>query len=249
MLAQTGHLTVTGHDAGMRGGFLLHASPVPATFLPSDLAGLVLWVRPESLSALSDGDLIATWPDESVEGNDFVQADGAKQPSYKTNILNGNASVRHTPTGPKILISPLSLTTGDWSLFVVAKYTNLLGTPGRILGGVNNWLLGWHNVGIGSAYWAGWVRLSGDAFDTDPRIYSGTFVDSSNQCDFYGNGSLLASNTFGSTGPDGVTSNGFGGGTEPSNSDVFEIVAYDSALSDLDREQVETYLNTKYGVF
>ncbi len=63
------------------------AGEIPS-FLPTDVAGLKLWVKADSL-ALNDGDPVGTWADQSGNGNDLVQATAAKKPTYKANILNG----------------------------------------------------------------------------------------------------------------------------------------------------------------
>ncbi len=49
---------------------------------------LVIWLKADSL-ALSDGALVSTWPDMSGYGNHFTQATASKQPTYRTNQVNG----------------------------------------------------------------------------------------------------------------------------------------------------------------
>lgn len=65
----------------------------PSGFLPSQLAGLVAWYKADSLTA-NDGDLIATWADQSGNGNTLTQATDAAKPVYKVNVQNGQPVLR-----------------------------------------------------------------------------------------------------------------------------------------------------------
>lgn len=224
---------------------------IGASFLPSDLSGLTLWTRPESLSGLSDNDPINVWSDESGAANHLDKLADATRPIYKTGILNGLASVRHTIVTENILVRALAYEDANWTISYVAKYTNTT-TPGRILGASNNWLLGFYTSTLDNAYWGDWVLGpgGGPAHDTTARIYTGTRLEATSANNFYVNDTLLASNTLATVGPATLTTNGFNAGTtEKSNSDVFEIVIYDRVLTGAERGQVVTYLNQKYLVF
>lgn len=61
--------------------------------VPTDVTGLKLWVRAESL-ALSDGARIAQWNDESGQGNHLTQATQALQPTYWSKASTGLPAVR-----------------------------------------------------------------------------------------------------------------------------------------------------------
>lgn len=70
---------------------------------PSDLSGLGLWLRADSLS-LSDGDPVSTWTDESASARSFVGS-GAARPTFKTGILNGLPVVRFDGTDDRLASS------------------------------------------------------------------------------------------------------------------------------------------------
>src|SRR6476620_9249766 len=55
-------------------------------FSPASVTGLKLWVRAESLVSLANNAAVATWKDESGNGNDLVQATGSKRPVYLANV-------------------------------------------------------------------------------------------------------------------------------------------------------------------
>ena len=64
--------------------------------LSVQLDSAAVWLRPESLSALNDGDKVATWPNEGTLA-DATQT-GDPRPDYKTAIQNGLAVVRFDGT-------------------------------------------------------------------------------------------------------------------------------------------------------
>lgn len=64
------------------------------SFLPSDLDNLILWLRADTITGLNDGDAVATWQDDSGQGNDVTQGVAANRPTYQTNERNGLPIVR-----------------------------------------------------------------------------------------------------------------------------------------------------------
>ena len=58
--------------------------------LPSEVAGLAVWLKTETLAALADGATVATWPDSSGNGRD---AAAGNAPVYRTGTVNGRPSV------------------------------------------------------------------------------------------------------------------------------------------------------------
>ena len=65
-----------------------------APFSPTDIAGLVLWLAADLGLALSDGDPVVTWPDQSGNGNDVTQPVAAARPTFRTAVINGEPVVR-----------------------------------------------------------------------------------------------------------------------------------------------------------
>ena len=60
-------------------------------------AGAVLALDSRFISGLSDGDPVSTWSDRTASGNNVTQT-GSARPTYETFELNGNPSVRFSPT-------------------------------------------------------------------------------------------------------------------------------------------------------
>jgi hypothetical protein len=64
-----------------------------AAFSPLDIPGLQLWLDASQIVGLNDGDPVTTWSDLSGNGYDATQATASKKPLYKTNIKNGRPCV------------------------------------------------------------------------------------------------------------------------------------------------------------
>ncbi len=67
---------------------------VQTKFNPRKVPGLIDWFQADLGFTLSDGDPIATWFDQSSNGNDVKQSTEAKKPLWKENIVNGRPVVR-----------------------------------------------------------------------------------------------------------------------------------------------------------
>lgn len=63
-------------------------------FTPTSVSGLKLWLEADRIVGLANADPVVTWADASGLGNDVTQATGSKQPTYRTNVLNGKPVVR-----------------------------------------------------------------------------------------------------------------------------------------------------------
>lgn len=86
--------------------------------------GLYAWWRADDAGS-SDGDAVSSWSDRSGNGYTLSQGTGAKQPTYKTNILDGEPVVRFDG-GDYLQASTASDWTflhngSDWRIFIVWK--------------------------------------------------------------------------------------------------------------------------------
>lgn len=99
--------------------------------------GIALWIAPWQEVGYSDGDAMATVKDFSGNGRDFTQATSGSRPLFKTNILNGQPSVKFDGTDDFI----------ERTAFMAASAAEMfcvLRIP----------------TGIGSSNW-GWMKFSG----------------------------------------------------------------------------------------
>ncbi|MBW7998500.1 MAG: hypothetical protein FVQ81_18390, partial [Candidatus Glassbacteria bacterium] len=56
--------------------------------------GAALWLDASAITGLEDGDPVATWVDQSGQGNDVTQPIESRRPEYKVNVLNELPAVR-----------------------------------------------------------------------------------------------------------------------------------------------------------
>lgn len=200
----------------------------------------------DALTGLSDDDPVSTWADQSGNGNDFTQGTGTSQPLYKVNILNSLPAVRFDNTDDG-MISNMNV-TGAFSIFFVYSSQATSGFHRALQGETANWLFGpysgKHQIYRGDSF---------GLFMVGPNVSAGTPVlvtiirDGTGSIDFRVDQTDIV-NAFAEA-PGELVLGGAGGAfVEPMNGDVFELVVYDAALSDTDRDDVEDYLATKWGL-
>jgi hypothetical protein len=220
-----------------------------AGFLPTDIAGCKLWLDASQITGLSDGNAVSTWSDASGNGNDATQSSTAR-PIYKTNILNGRPSVRFDGTNDEMLLTS-SLPSGTSTIFCVMRKR----TTGVLLGALSNnsirsaGLLSYRNATFycfgGSGNSNIYYFNGGNAEATTASVWCQ--VDNGSGITLFENGSSisLTNFTFGAFGSYTVVGGYFG---EFGDGDIMEIIYYDTALGTTDRQSVEDYLATKYGL-
>ena len=206
-----------------------------APFDPNSVAGLSAWYDASQL-ALSDNAPVLTWPDESPAGKNLTQMYiGA--PTFKTNVLNGKPVVRFSGDS-QTLSTSATMTMLHW--FVVARfrqatfptYNGLLTGPG----GNDLYLIG--TLGTATFYHH---AISSYEYRMDGVTYEPPWPAPMNNV--FGNISLgrgLTTTVPLQVGQDRDQTDRWWDG------DVAEIVVYDHVLSSVERQQVESYLNSKW---
>jgi hypothetical protein len=218
-------------------------------FLPSDLTGLVGWWRAESL-LLNDGASVSTWSDESGQANHLSQATGTKQPTYRTNVLNGKPAIRFD--GVNDLLTRASSPIGGvsaWSIFFVGANPTV-GASRRALNprgaaSVSNITL----EGSSNQPWALWRNNAAlrNFNVAAPSILTVIRVDGTSESG-WGNGTLAFTGT-----PDVAAAGGMVVGAEADGVnhgafDLLELILYSRATTDTERRKVESYLGFEYGL-
>jgi hypothetical protein len=230
---------------------ILDHNPVAAT--PAEINNLVLWLRPESLSAYAEGALLAQWTDESVSANHPVQASDSLKPVIRKSAINGLDVVEFNRDRLQTPVSVLSGATARTSFIV---YKNLNSANEHDIFGASN---------SGTARTA-WVHRSLSA--NDPHIMLEDYIVSSNQAagstpliasaDYDGatvrilkNGSVYNSATHTlNTGTAGWWVGCLWNGSSYyySNVQIAEIIVYKRCLTAAERGAVHEYLSNKYGI-
>ncbi|MEM2974451.1 MAG: DUF2341 domain-containing protein, partial [Candidatus Micrarchaeia archaeon] len=217
----------------------------------SGLSGnLKLWLDANDATTITkDGsNKVSQWRDKSGNGNYMIQGDYNRQPTYVTGVLNGKPVIRMSEDSAQTLYTDTNFPTPVSVIYVVRQTGG--GSPERMLSAKNNnWLLGyWYNARR-QAYFEGWVSSSGSpATDTNWHIYSAVIPGPGQNSKAYEDGVLFAENQNGVTGPNGLCLSGHYCSSEFSNGEIAEILVYNKALSDAERQGLENYLRFKYNL-
>ena len=98
------------------GGSIVGPQPAPT----APVAGYDWWVKADQIPALSDGDPVSTWADQSGNGRDINQS-ASNRPVYKTNIQNGLPVVRFSRASSQHLDASSFAPSGQRTIFLVLK--------------------------------------------------------------------------------------------------------------------------------
>ena len=222
-------------------------------------AGLVLELD-ANRGVTTNGGQVTAWADQSGLGNDLI---GAGNPQLAANALNNHNTIQFDTSGDKLSrtideLSGLPAGDSDRSVFMVAKYNeNGYGGFGYGKTSKNNafglnvdsegelLVQGWgasdidsETVGTG----AGWLTQAA-IVSANPSGAAAEIVN------HYKDGALIDSDTrnFNTVLETLVVGSNLKG-TNSIDMEVAEILVYDRALSEAERQQVETYLQQKYAL-
>lgn len=229
---------------------------------PGDLAGMILWLRADSLTGAVDGDPIALWSDESGYTRNAVQATTGKYPLYRPNIVNGLPVLRFDGSDDGLLINPMpGVTYNDgFTVFIVYSSNSASGGIRAALSGGT--LQSSMTIGPWDNQWKVLMDYAGVGLVHDGTCTLGEFsicmirkpIGTSGASQYWRNDHLVTSVTgnlsgFGTQLGIGVAGAGYGNNwPAPIDGDVAEIMIWGSYLNDPDTADVWTYLSDKYGI-
>jgi hypothetical protein len=218
-----------------------------------DIAGLQLWLDADDSDTITlNGSTVSQWNDKSGNGYHVSQATASNQPTLTSNVLNSKNVLRFD--GGDYLTNASATPVGgstNRTIFVVFNYTGsniryafMLGPNGASSGqqfGISQEIA--VRVSFGNRIWSSSV---GSSHSIVSIVLDGT---STTDISAWQNGtSLSISSTLSNT---INTQSSFGVGGQGSSlliGDVAEVLVYSSALSTSDRESVESYLSSKWGI-
>jgi hypothetical protein len=228
---------------------------------------LQVWLDASDSSTISysSGSLVSQWNDKSGNGYNFTQSNSSKQPTLTTGLQNGKPGIKFYDNGTAgkwLSNTSFNFDNGAFTFFIVyngtrssSNYPALLGreSSGAVqLGGNASAPTGLAISKIGTATQS--TNLSYTGWNADVAVYKASSGISGGsltvQC--YLNGTA-ASATVTQTGLGSGTatsigaSNGGAGDSMNANAYICEIIVYNAALSDTDRNLVEAYLKAKWG--
>lgn len=232
-------------------------------FSPADIAGLQLWLKADAITGLGDGDAITTWTDSSGNGNNATQSTSGKKPLYKTNIQNGLPAVRFDGSDDAMTGATITgLGTSSISLFVTANGGAIAANQERVLFGIRGYTDGFN---FERSSWGGRLELynnnasigSGDGLPNsgfsakllavvkDYGVRVTLFINGENK-NTSTNATLCGTFTNGSYDIGDAT---LRGDDRTYLGDIFEVILYNVALTDSQRQNIENYLNTKWALW
>lgn len=212
--------------------------------IPTDVAGLELWLDADAITGLSDDDTVTTWEDQSGNNNDYTGNNAAI--TYQTNELNGLPIVKMEVGG---FTGSVSL-SNPFSIFYVGRYTVGGSSPRRAVqsSAPPDWLLGPYNAAW--QWFSGGFAASGGAAGTDwvahgviqETAFGRHFVydlDTNALPTINGRASPVAIGTL-RLGNAGNVNETFGG-------ELAEIVAYSALITTAERIGITDYFREKWG--
>ncbi|MHB9022786.1 MAG: Ig-like domain-containing protein [Armatimonadota bacterium] len=234
--------------------------------LPST-TNMTLWLKADAGVTYDGSNKVSAWADQSGQGHNLAQGTANLQPVYTTGILNGLPVVRfdgvNNSTGDRMISSAVTLAQ-QHTIFAVVRVQNILtgcnGTPFSYADitngasdvemicfynspGVNYFRMRYPDLDTWNHYDMSYTR-------TSPQLM--TQRRDSSVAKAYLNGTQVSTNKS-TTATFSTTNRGFRLGTHTNSQqcldgDIAEVIVYDAALSDSDRQAVEAYLTAKYDI-
>ena len=242
-------------------------TPGLRTFRPIDMDGCALWLDAYDATTLTlSGSNVSQWSDKSGTSNHAVQATASNRPTYATD--SGYPAVAFSGSAQYLFGTNPLLTSTSMSMFIVHRTTNTSATQYvffdyKVIG--SNYV---QFVNVSGSY-SGNITYAQSPYTDKGFTYSSTtnrtmtsFVDSptNTTSNFYANGALV-STTLTSGGVSNVATDavGYGIGVFRQNLTtaygasyfqgyIYEIIVYLTELTFSQRQQVETYLVSKWKI-
>ncbi|MEM7394484.1 MAG: hypothetical protein AAF492_19295, partial [Verrucomicrobiota bacterium] len=221
--------------------FFLFDSTVRAT--PDTVANLVFWLDADDIDGAGDGPVgdplggtdVMTWVDKSPGNRDATQTDAGRQPTVVNNVINGLSALRFAGTDRMTMANVPSRTIFA-VVFVDGAAANLDGLIGATCcddGVRRDGDNAWQHPGNGDTFSnpaGSYFRINGADNNAAPE------------------GSFHILETF--RGNAVQNHDGLGGyfNNRDLDGDIAEIIVYDRALTDAERNIVGFYLEAKYNI-
>ena len=238
------------------------AGSIAPPWTPSSLTGLLAWYKGDAGLTLS-GSTVVSWADQSVNANDLLQPPSAIVFPSVVSTLNGLSVVSfardigsfglETSAGLRITLGGTTL-----SIFMVALYNSgtsndslsaFLATGDSNTFSTNTSVIPTYcpsDISVGAQRDA--IELSSGATAPGTWTQLGSIFDGTNNTVYINNSAqtpAASSASFGSTGNLFV---GSGGPFVPFGGQIAEVIVTNTAVSSTDRNNINTYFTTKWGV-
>lgn len=260
-------LCLNGQVRGLRDpGFVAKLNATTASFSPTSISGLKLWLRAsddsgnnvsvykDDLTTLcANNESALAWKDESGNGYTVKQATSANRPVFETGILNSKSAIHFTTASAHRLFTNSVWGVKTNTTFLVIKSTNnTVASTFLLIGSGNGYGFGVESDQARNAYNRGVANIkdgtmSGTSFELWSSQYDGAnkslWINTSAVSLVGSNSSMTTPSTAISVGARDADS-----GSLPFGGWICEIIVYSEAISSMNKSAVESYLSSKYGL-
>lgn len=216
--------------------------------------GLAVWIDASQLG-LADGAPVSPWPNLVAGGAHGLVAGGAVPPKFRLNGRNGLPVVHVNALEGRFVWNGTTGVTSPYTLVFVAAKTDLRVSVARLVGATyppQNLLVGFYSS-FDQAYVGYFIGAPRPAVANEWNMYSMDNASLGGASRFWNNGVPLPG---GGGGESNWGNSLVLGGYEPTaaydaqcpDADYGELALYNRKLSDAERQQVEAYMRTKWGL-
>ena len=215
---------------------------------PPIMTSLVFFAE-AAQESYADNDPVPTITDLSGSGRSATQSTGAKQPTFKTNIVNGRSAYLFDGVDDEVATASASW-SGSFSAYVVAKQVSSTVQYARL------WEIGANTHAAMTAWTSSatvngqWVVGASSAATSTGSFRCFSFVGTTGTATLWSNGSSVSTMT-GTPGTLSTTltvGNYGGGGSYYGNWYVATLVIYNTNHGTTDRQSIENWLIARYGL-
>lgn len=247
-------------QAQYKDGIGFYELPSTSNFIPTDVGGLVLWLRSDK-GVILDGYSISKVKDQSGFISDGIQSNGAERPVYSKYLGQNNHPFMSFDANQKFLTGTLltpSAPLSDLTFFLVAKFNSdndrttmaLTDNSFTVDSGLELSMQTPNKFRIERFASGGNQTTDLPADITSTKIYSGTSDDTALQG--YINGTAVGTPAGSTTGLNPIYKYvvGASDNTGTSNMDgyIYDYLLYDRVLDSDERVSIVAYLTKKYTI-
>lgn len=240
-------------------------NPSSSAVLPNELSGLSLWLKSDAGIILAEELFIGEWQDQS--GNGIIAYPNDQYPILVPNDINGYPSIRLTTIAndnKSLYLTANPMGSIGTTAFVVNKVdssVSLADANGALLGNFGNaedgshWPYGLQNsvydsfctttrkndLGLPDGIYD-WNIYSSHSEDNNWKLFFNGYLFAIDDANIYSNGIAADEGPY-----IGVQTNA--GTTRLFKGKIAEIIIYNRVLTDVERNRVQLYLNSKYAIY
>lgn len=217
---------------------------------PSDIAGMLLWLKADAGITKDGSNLVGTWADQSGNSNNAVMATAGAKPLWVDAVKNSLPAIRFDGTDDYMDLSA-TITTAR-TVFIVVNHDATHPFAAPVLGDTSNT----NNPGLGRPHFHGDTTV-GANYMMDSNYGYNDLMDGSGYVNGVATSPALMTKsttfkvysfvTLGNVIFNRITRDA-GFASRVWKGDYLEIIAYNSALSNTDRQSVENHLISKWGL-